>query len=323
MITSPAFFILDQLIIPIVAIDDKIRKSIEAQFLANKRKNLFYKQADCNTHFQPETLDIIRNHKEELEQIDRLGLSAKWIDLMTDMALHTFYTSNQFVSFNQNQIHELREIYKTLWDEILSEITQDNANYQKLQKSHLERLSDWLLRSNSFVKEINKEDNPQITNVICAEYSALLQIDLLQIDIRNLIEPILDIGCGENAWLVKYLREHGLDAYGLDRLTDNSCDYLFCSSWLEFEFKPLQWGTIISNLSFALHFTNHNLRKDGDYIAYAKKYTEILNSLKTNGSFYYAPSLPFIETYLPLNKYRIVNERINENFSCSTVKKII
>ena len=238
------------------------------------------------------------------------------------MALHTFYASNQFVSFNQNHIHELREIYKTIGDEIISEITQDNANYQKLQKSHIERLSDWLLRSNAFVKEISKEDNPKITNVICDEYSVLLQIDLLQIDVQKLIEPILDIGCGENAWLVKHIRERDLDAYGLDRLTDNSCKYLYNFNWLEFEFKPQHWGTIVSNLSVALHFTNHNLRKDGDYIAYAKKYTEILNSLKVNGSFYYAPSLPFIEIYLPLDKYNIEIKKINENFSCSTVKKI-
>jgi hypothetical protein len=78
----------------------------------------------------------------------------------------------------------------------------------------------------------------------------------------------------------------------------------------------------MSNLSFALHFTNHNLREDGDYIAYSKKYMEILNSLKINGSFYYAPSLPFIETYLPSDVYRLTNVKINESVSSSVVKRI-
>jgi len=305
-----------------MAIDDKIKKSIEAQFIANKRKNLFYKLVDCKKHFQPETLDLILNHKEELEQLDRLKLSEKWIDLMVDMALRTFYSSNQFIDLKKNHISELREIYRVLWNEIIAEIKANETTFFTLQQSHIERLSDWLLRSNSFVKEINKEDNPQITNVICAEYSALLQIDILQIDVENLVEPILDIGCGENAWLAKYFREQGLNAYGLDRLSYNTCNFLYNVNWLDFEFKPKHWGTLVSNLSFALHFTNHNLRKDSDYIAYSKKYMEILNSLIVGGSFYYAPSLPFIEVYLPPNKFNVVNYMINENFSSSVVKRI-
>lgn len=304
-----------------MTIDDKIKKSIEAQFLANKRKNLFYKHVDTTKHFQPETLDLINNHKEELEQLERLNLSEKWIDLMTNMALHTFYSANQFINFKQNQINELREIYKTLWGEIIVSIKFENPIYEALQKSHLERLSNWLIKTNSFVKKINRDDYPEVAEVICAEYSALLQINLLQIDVPNLIEPVLDIGCGENAWLVKYLRELGIDAYGVDRLSSN-CSYLHCANWMEFEFKPQHWGTVVSNLSFALHFSNHNQRNDGDYLAYAKKYMEILSSLKIGGSFYYAPSLPFIEAYLPLERFQVGIEKINDNFSSTTIKRI-
>jgi hypothetical protein len=305
-----------------VSIDDKIRKSIEAQFVANKRKNLFFKHIDRETHFQPETQDIIRNHKEELEQIENLNLSDKWIDLMTNMALQTFYASNQFIDFNQVQIDELRQIYRTLWKEIINEI-RTGANYKIIQKAHLERLSTWLIRSNAFTREINGDEYPEVVNVVCAEYSALLQIKLLQIDVSNIVEPILDIGCGENAWLVKYLRELGVDAYGVDRLFNSTENYLYRANWLEFEFKPQRWGTIVSNLSFALHFTNHHQRKDGNYHAYAKKYMEILGSLKTNGSFHYAPSLPFIESFLPRDKFRISTERINKEFSNTIVYKII
>lgn len=304
-----------------MALDDKIRKSIINQFTANKRKNLFYNQIDYKNHFQSDTIHAISDHKSELEQIDRLNLQDEWIDLMTEMALITFYDSNQFIDIRNKHKVELRGIYKVLWDEIIAEIKKDQSNYEAIQQSHLTRLSEWLSRSNSFIKEINKADNPEIVNVICSEYSALLQISILNINLPNIIEPLLDIGCGENAWLVKHLRNRGIDAYGLDRLSSNNSDYLFNSNWMEFDFEPMRWGTIVSNLSFALHFTNHNLRNDGDYIAYTNKYMEILKSLKINGCFYYAPSLPFIETYLPSDKYKVECRKVNENFSSSIVSK--
>ena len=304
-----------------MALDDKIRKSIINQFAANKRKNLFYNQIDYKNHFQSDTIHIINEHKSELEQIDGLNLQDEWIDLMTEMALISFYDSNQFIDIRKEQKVELRDIYKTLWDEIIAELKKDQSNYEDLQQSHITRLSDWLSRSNSFIKEINKAENPEITNVICSEYSALLQINILNIDVQSISEPLLDIGCGENAWLVKHLRSRGIDAYGLDRLSKNNPDYIFNSNWMEFDFEPMRWGTIVSNLSFALHFTNHNLRKDGDYIAYTNKYLEILKSLKINGCFYYAPSLPFIETYLPIDKYKVEGRKVNENFSSSIVSK--
>jgi hypothetical protein len=47
------------------------------------------------------------------------------------------------------------------------------------------------------------------------------------------------------------------------------------------------------------------LREDGDYANYAKKYMDILKSLKSGGSFHYAPNLPFIEIYLDKNQYMV------------------
>jgi hypothetical protein len=51
-------------------------------------------------------------------------------------------------------------------------------------------------------------------------------------------------------------------------------------------------------MAFSNHFIHHNLRADGDFEIYAKKYMEILKSLKLGGRFIYAPSLSFMEEIL-------------------------
>jgi hypothetical protein len=49
---------------------------------------------------------------------------------------------------------------------------------------------------------------------------------------------------------------------------------------------------------------------------------EILNSLKVQGVFYYAPGLPFIEAHLPKDKFKTETHRINEDFSFSKISRI-
>lgn len=105
--------------------------------------------------------------------------------------------------------------------------------------------------------------------------------------------------------------EKGVETYGIDRFsfTDKN---LSNSDWLEYSYGVEKWGTIISNLGFSNHFKHHNLREDGNYIEYGKKYMEILKSLKIGGEFYYAPDLPFIEQYLDSRQFRIDKNEIGK-----------
>jgi len=135
----------------------------------------------------------------------------------------------------------------------------------------------------------------------CEEYTAEFQLALLGLDFSDLKEPVLDVGCGPNACLVEALRDHGVEAYGLDRLMSES-SYIYASDWLDFQFAPAAWGTIISNMAFSNHFWHHHLRMDGQHVAYARKYMEMLQSLKQGGKFVYAPGLPFIERFLKETK---------------------
>jgi hypothetical protein len=143
-----------------------------------------------------------------------------------------------------------------------------------------------------------------IQPVPCAEYKADLQIQVLHLNPHTLIEPVLDIGCGKQGTLVSHLSKLGIKALGIDRYQFSESNLIY-SDWLAFNFGNKKWGTIISHLSFSNHFKHHHLRDDGDYLAYAKKYIEILHSLKIGGSFHYAPDLPFIETYLDRKQFCI------------------
>jgi hypothetical protein len=50
---------------------------------------------------------------------------------------------------------------------------------------------------------------------------------------------------------------------------------------------------------------------------------DILNSLKTGGSFYYAPDLPFVEKYLDKDNYQISTAGIgNYEFKSTRIKRL-
>ncbi len=305
-----------------MAIEDEISKSIERQFTAHSRTNLFYKHFDTDSQFLPESKSIIKERKHALLQINNECRENEWIDLMTDYARRTFCLSNQFLDLREEHLSALRTVYSELWQDIIVEIQKNDIDFDRLQQNHLKRLTDWMRQTNGFACDINDPNSPEIVKVVCAEYSSSLQLQLLHIDSGSLQEPVLDIGCGEHAYLVRYLRKTGIETFGIDRLIDATTDSQFIQSdWMDYAFQPNRWGSIIANHSFALHFLHQNERKDGDYIGYAKKYMEILYSLQEGGAFYYAPSLPFIECYLPEDTYEVKVFPINDSYSATHIRR--
>jgi hypothetical protein len=122
-------------------------------------------------------------------------------------------------------------------------------------------------------------------------------------------EPILDLGCGEHARLVRYLRRHDLQAIGLDRVATEE-EHALTADWFAVEQPPRTWGTIISHLAFSRQFLHHHLRGGPDAEAYARLYMQLLRSLRPGGSLVYTPGLPFIEALLPAERYRVARRRI-------------
>ena len=141
---------------------------------------------------------------------------------------------------------------------------------------------------------------------VCAEYSIELQLDLLGISPATLVEPILDLGCGEHAALVGYLRAQGKVASGLDRHAAGPDAVQ--ADWLGHGFARETFGTIVSHQAFSLHFLHHHLGSGEQAEAYARKYMELLGALKPGGSFVYTPGLPFVEQHLPARRWQVARK---------------
>lgn len=294
--------------------EEMLQQFIEKQLQHNSRKNVFYSGEENKLAFLNETCDLI----EKLKKNPIFG-KEKIIDFTVDKALTEFYKINQYYRFNEFAKDKLKQIYRQLFTEIL------HPNEQKtiaiVAENHYARLQEWLAQSNPFASKIYPENLSVIEEVVCAEYSAELQMEILGLDISTLQGPVLDIGCGNKAHLVKVLAASGFEVYGIDR-NISSADNLEKADWLDYHFIPNHWGTIVSNLGFSNHFRHHHLRNDGDFIIYAQKYMEILQSLKPGGAFYYAPDLPFIEGYLDSDKYEVTKNDIPlSNYQSVRIKK--
>lgn len=271
------------------------KETIDKQLEQSEHFNLFHRDIINSLKFSSETLKLIKN-------IDSIDANSErlLIDYLTNKTIESCYKTNQYYNFSIESQKDLKNLYVELFNNLRSK----KSMLQSIQDNHYKNLISWLQKSNIFAESIYSTKATKLDPVVCSEYSPELQLEVLNIKLNHLIEPILDIGCGKEGNLVSYFRQNGIEAYGLDRSTSNT-SVLFNADWLDFSFKANKWGTIISNLGFSNHFHHHNLRNDGNFVGYAKKYMDILNSLKKNGSFHYAPSLPFIEQYLDASNFDV------------------
>ena len=287
-------------------------ENIDKQISFNQGKNLFHKGVGNSLRFIPETLTII-GKAGELDSDSENFL----IDYITNRALQEFCRINQYYTFDKQAEKDLRDLYVRLFSNIRNTVSPIDT----IAEVHYANLKNWLQKTNSFAEKIYVSKQELIEPVACSEYSPELQIEILQIDISCIKEPVLDIGCGKQGNLVTYLRQYGIEASGFDIFAYN-IPYLSEYDWFEYDYGIEKWGTIISNLGFSNHFNHHNLRNDGNFIGYARKYVEILSSPKIGGSFYYAPDLPFIEPYLDQNKYQLNKRIIGDGTKSQKVKRI-
>ncbi|WP_319480353.1 class I SAM-dependent methyltransferase [uncultured Draconibacterium sp.] len=291
---------------------DRFIKNIDNQIKFNQSKNIFLDNLDF-FQFAEETVKAISN-------IDKLNPDSKeyLIDYATDKAIEEFCRVNQYYSFDLKAKNNLRKIYSDLFENFRIRTN----SIEDISKIHYEKLKSWLKENNPFAEKIYKKDNEIVSAVACSEYSPELQFNILQIDVKQLMQPILDIGCGTNGHLVNYFIDQGLEVYGIDRFKFTTSN-LKTADWLEYDYGKDKWGTIISNIGFSNHFYHHNLREDGNYIGYGKTYVSILNSLKVGGCFHYAPDLPFIEKYLDKNQFDLKKYEIDKyDFKTTIIRKM-
>lgn len=141
-------------------------------------------------------------------------------------------------------------------------------------------------------------------NFISQQYSVEFQLQVLHLDIDQIAEPVLDIGCGKERHFVQWLRRQQKRAMGIDLFVESMSDCVSID-WFDFPFVPNHFGTIIAHLSFSLQFLTHHLDAHGQAEQYARLFMNILRSLQVGGRFIYVPGLPFIEKLLPPDCYRV------------------
>jgi len=291
---------------------NRLIENIDNQIEFNQGKNIFLERLDF-FQFAEETVKAIST-------IDKLNPDSieTLIDYATDKAIGEFCRINQYYSFDSKAKNDLRKIYSDLFGSFQ---TKTDA-IENISKNHYEKLKEWIRASNPFAEKIYKNESKNVNPVVCSEYSPDLQTNVLKIDIDHLMQPVLDIGCGNQGQLVNYLKNQGIEVFGIDRFKFTSSN-LITADWLEFDYGKEKWGTIVSNLGFSNHFNHHHLREDGNFIEYGKTYMNILNSLKVGGCFHYAPDLPFIEKYLDTNQFDLKKYEISEyDLKTTTIKKV-
>lgn len=298
---------------------------IDGQFKINDKVNLFYNInddfSDIISPIRPsrDFLDICREPRVEL--IDCLKQEYQrdeWEDIsrhFTTRVIRIFTYNNQYLYFKRESQEKLKEIYRGFIGNIYALLNREKIDRQDIEMElykHSCNLCDFLIATNG--NDIfNRYRNRYIDKLVCEEYSARLQLKILKLDLNHIVEPILDIGCGESANLVKYLRKLGFDAYGVDRNLKSN-DYLILSDWFDVDYSKEYWGTIISHMAFSNHIWHHKNRKDGYVLDLYNKMEEILQSLKIGGRFIYAPSLPDTVSYIcNIEDYNIKKVKIGAN----------
>jgi hypothetical protein len=173
------------------------------------------------------------------------------------------------------------------------------------QSIHQQRLATFVYE----LGQVNGDLRFVLSEPTCHFYPPELQLAMMNSTVENLQEPILDIGCGQDAALVRYLRAQGKMAFGIDRMAEET-DFIRRASWFDTEPAVHSWGTILSHMAFSNHFVHHHLRQDGHPHRYAQYFMMLLHSLKAGGKFIYTPGVPFIEALLPADQYQVITTAV-------------
>lgn len=295
----------------------RIRESIQQQLQVNQAKNMLYGRLDRIMEIDPEFLAAL----EELVAHDDAPLGPEALQEAVSFAskalLKRIHAVNQFVRADRKQLARLESIYLRTWKRIVK--TRDIQ--ATLMDYHYPALSRWLadLYPEQFRAPLRAR--PTVGRVVCEEYSPQLQIDLLRLAPLTLKQPILDVGCGSKAALVRYLRSLGLEASGIDRDIEQAEPYLQPTDWFDLPFVPNSWGTIVSNMSFSNHLSYARRYDPVLAKSYLAKFDEILTSLVPGGTFAFAPGITGIERRLPA-AYRVKQIPFVKGINCTRITRL-
>jgi SAM-dependent methyltransferase len=284
------------------------------RYQANARKSMLdvYQVDQDFLRIEKVNLEFMYTNRSEIIKIlDDPDLSLNLANQFVKSSLEFTYENNQYVHLNEQEQDRLMQMYHTYLQGMKTVLKSSSdfdifsSDFSLLVKNHFKNLSTNISRF--FDNEVGwqVQENIILKQVVCSEYSPEFQLGLLGLNIKTLLQPVLDLGCGKNGPLVNFLRMQGINAIGVDRMVDKN-PALKEMDWFSLDLKPETWGTVVSHMAFSNHFIFHHHYKNGKPRQYARMYMQILQSLKPGGLFVYTPGLPFIEQYLPVDQFSIV-----------------
>jgi SAM-dependent methyltransferase len=258
----------------------------------------------------PGLVRLLHRHRETVRAwVETLGLPGTGRDdwaVHPDRALRVrmlrwLQGRNRFLELDPDQAAALDEVYRRSFA-TLGRVLRDARGERELRAALERMFLQHQRRLAAFVRALDRAPGQPgagfvFREPVSVEYPAALQLKLLGLDPATLAEPILDLGCGRHARLVRALRRRGKQAWGVDRDAPPGT-FVTCADWLDAPLAPTAWGTVISHQAFSVQFRFHDLRSGPGAERYARKYMEILRALRPGGTFAYAPGLPFLERLL-------------------------
>lgn len=291
----------------------KVGNILLRQLSVNALKNLLYKNP---SDLMEQDEEFIRFLEKSTRGFSKLPDEKELSEVVNGM-LQTLYEVNQYVHVDEQSRTELASIYISTWRAVQTGMDIRTT----LNEVHYPRLKDWLagLYPPEFLEPLG--ESRKIGHVVCEEYSPQLQLEIFRLDLAGIHEPVLDVGCGKEARLVRHLRNLGIDTYGFDRMAAGNDEFVCRSDWFEYPYHEKRWGTILSNMAFSNHlnyaFQNHM----PDFERYLGLFLQILTAIQPGGCILYAPSLPFIERRLDKHLYSIEGWEIGNRVSVCKISK--
>lgn len=155
-----------------------------------------------------------------------------------------------------------------------------------------------------------------------SNYSPEFQLEIFGIDPKTVMEPVLDVSCGQDPQFVHYLRMEGLNAYGAD-YDAPEMSYIKKASWTNSNFGHNKWGTILSNIDVAQTINTAIAENSPALKGLSLAYFNLLGCLKKDGKFIYAPAIPVLENELSDKMFRVEHTKLADGLERTTITKLV
>jgi hypothetical protein len=271
---------------------------LRRQIARNGDKNLLHDGIQDFMEMDPLFLACLEELLEGSAPVRR-DRQEEMVSIAARSLVERLYALNQYMQVSEGQRRALEQIYSDTWSRIMD--TRDIPGV--LKSFHYPGLRNWAMQFWPDSLRTALRFRVRLGRIPNEEYPAELQLKLLRIDFSRMKQPVLDLGCGKHASLVRYLRSRKVIAFGVDRGLEATAEYLGEADWLFYRYEPRTWGTVISNLAFSNHYAYIDRYEPGKAATYKMKYKEILESLEPGGSFIYAPGVESLEAEVDRNRY--------------------